>query len=160
MNCKVENCNKPKHAKGYCATHYMKIRRTGTLESCKELGIEKMTESLKSELTKLDPTPDPKHRGYLAVNVVNDIKFKARQRGKDWQLTNVEAYKLIIGACHYCGYSPAWPTARVGIDRVDNNKGYTLDNCVSCCFTCNSAKGELSVEEFRTWLRNVYERMP
>jgi hypothetical protein len=27
-----------------------------------------------------------------------------------------------------------------GIDRVDNEKGYLVENCVPCCFTCNSLK--------------------
>jgi hypothetical protein len=37
---------------------------------------------------------------------------------------------------------------RLGLDRVDNDGGYTLDNIVLCCFECNSAKNSnLSSEE-------------
>jgi 5-methylcytosine-specific restriction endonuclease McrA len=35
-----------------------------------------------------------------------------------------------------------------GIDRKDNEKGYTEENCVPCCKRCNGIKGEwLSYEE-------------
>ena len=113
-----------------------------------------------SDLSKLDSTPDTKKgcRGYLAVNLVNDIKFKALKRKKEWNLTNIEAYKLIIAQCYYCGFTPNWPANRVGIDRVDSSIGYQPSNCVPCCFTCNSAKGDKTVEEFKKWLQQAYLR--
>lgn len=45
-----------------------------------------------------------------------------------------------------------------GIDRTDNDKGYTTDNCVSCCGKCNSLKGTLSQGEFRQLVTSIYER--
>ena len=30
--CKVEGCNKPHSAKGYCSMHYARIKRNGTIE--------------------------------------------------------------------------------------------------------------------------------
>jgi 5-methylcytosine-specific restriction endonuclease McrA len=112
-----------------------------------------------SELSKLDPTPDtrtPKCTGYLASNIVNYIKQKAVDRNKEWSLSPIEAYYFIIGTCEYCGFKPDWPNNRIGIDRVDSSLGYIPSNCVSCCFTCNSAKGEKTVEEFRDWLRRIH----
>jgi hypothetical protein len=35
-----------------------------------------------------------------------------------------------------------------GIDRIDNSKGYIVDNCVPCCTYCNTIKGTRTVEEF------------
>lgn len=42
-----------------------------------------------------------------------------------------------------------------GIDRVENDKGYILDNCVPCCAQCNRDKGSSSLCDFvaRTWRR-------
>ncbi len=52
--------------------------------------------------------------------------------------------------CHYCTAIIPW-TAYQGngkkgnnsyyLDRMDNSKGYTLDNCVVCCPRCNKGKG-------------------
>lgn len=35
------------------------------------------------------------------------------------------------------------------LDRVDSKKDYTCNNVVPCCRTCNYAKSNLSLEEFR-----------
>jgi NUMOD3 motif len=115
-------------------------------------------ECMLSELSKLDTMKDPRpgYRGYFAANTVDDIRCKAKKRGKEWSIDSVYAYKLIIASCHYCGHTPNWPESRVGIDRIDNNKGYIYGNCVSCCFTCNSAKKELTTEEFIDWIKRIY----
>ena len=38
-------------------------------------------------------------------------------------------------SCIYCG-----DNKRIGLDRLDNNKGHTKDNTVPCCYDCNCAK--------------------
>lgn len=50
--------------------------------------------------------------------------------------------------CIYCG-TPG-PN---GIDRIDSEKGYEKDNCVPCCKHCNYVKGNLSAENFWTWVK-------
>jgi hypothetical protein len=45
---------------------------------------------------------------------------------------------LVQAPCHYCGNATQGETN--GIDRVDNSLGYTKENCVSCCWTCNRMK--------------------
>lgn len=52
--------------------------------------------------------------------------------------------------CYYCGNS-----SNGGIDRVDNNIGYTISNCVSCCFYCNTIKRDKSIEELREHLEKM-----
>ena len=46
--------------------------------------------------------------------------------------------------CHYCGN----PIPTIGLDRVDNRKGYALHNVVPCCIICNKGKQTLSVQEY------------
>ncbi len=110
-----------------------------------------------SELSKLDGIRDmrPGYRGFLAANTIDDIRHKAKKRGKEWSIDSVEAYKMIIAPCRYCGFAPNWPESHIGIDRVDNSKGYVAGNCVPCCFTCNSAKKELSEKEFFEWVKRI-----
>ncbi len=43
-----------------------------------------------------------------------------------------------------------------GLDRVDNNIGYTRDNTVPCCKWCNTAKNTMTQQEFKMWLRRAY----
>lgn len=66
--------------------------------------------------------------------------------------------------CHYCGVEPRQvhkPKGSNGaylyngLDRLDNAVGYTVENCVPCCYTCNHAKGKMSVEAFKVWLNRL-----
>lgn len=71
----------------------------------------------------------------------------------EWSLTP-EVFGEITGrSCTYCGDPPTLTFKKTkllynGIDRVLNDKGYTLDNSVACCGTCNKMKWAFKVEEF------------
>lgn len=42
------------------------------------------------------------------------------------------------------------------LDRVDNNKGYELDNVVPCCDMCNRAKLDYTIDEFKQWVKRLF----
>ena len=46
-----------------------------------------------------------------------------------------------------------------GVDRVNSNKGYILENCVSCCSWCNFSKSNRTVEEYKNWLQWVKQNV-
>jgi len=58
--------------------------------------------------------------------------------------------------CWYCGDVPE----TIGLDRIDNSKGYTLSNVVSCCRACNLAKLDADREEFLARCRRIASRHP
>lgn len=68
--------------------------------------------------------------------------------------------------CYYCNSEPqriskAWSenTPKFtynGIDRIDNSIGYTEENCVPCCTSCNYAKASMSILEFKKWVEKIY----
>lgn len=65
--------------------------------------------------------------------------------------------------CYYCGikeedFIPIWGKfyggetrgKKLEVDRRDNEKGYTLENCVLACSICNNAKSDkFTGEEFK-----------
>ena len=68
--------------------------------------------------------------------------------------------------CFYCNCLPAkecYTETRTslyiynGVDRRDNSLGYILNNCVSCCSSCNFAKNNKTEEEFLIWAQNFKE---
>jgi hypothetical protein len=96
-----------------------------------------------------------------------DYKIKAEHRGFLFSLTLDEFTKLTESQCNYCGisYSNLRPVRRKysamtylynGIDRVNNEKGYSFDNCVPCCRICNQAKHTLNSETFVKWVEKMY----
>ena len=72
-----------------------------------------------------------------------DFKSNANRRGLEITLTRDEFMSFWSKPCKYCGSV----LDRVGLDRLDNSKGYSLDNVVSCCPTCNYMKQRMSEEE-------------
>ena len=73
-----------------------------------------------------------------------DCKKGAKNRNYNWNLTDEYAINLMKNQCYYC-----FDTNNiVGIDRIDNTKGYEVDNCVSCCFQCNSMKSTKTKDDF------------
>lgn len=92
----------------------------------------------------------------------------ARERKLLFDITKDQAKCLFEQPCHYCGALPsvrythaslAGQYAWNGIDRVNSELGYTINNCVPCCGTCNFAKGTKTIEDFRTWIEKVYLHM-
>ena len=61
---------------------------------------------------------------------------------------------LIGKSCYYCGFID--PERCNGLDRVDNDGGYFVDNVVSCCMYCNMAKKDKSVVDYVEKMCSVY----
>jgi len=89
----------------------------------------------------------------------------ALDKGLEFTLTKEEFRSIAIQPCYYCGdepkqvYSPGLYNgdfAFTGVDRMNNDKGYTMDNCVPCCTICNLRKSDCDPIEFLKWAERVY----
>jgi hypothetical protein len=92
-------------------------------------------------------------------------KYGANKRGLCFELSREEFKELTQTDCVYCGQHPSHSVQNKGgngayiyngIDRIDNNLGYTLKNCVACCKRCNSMKMELSLNDFVEKISKIY----
>ena len=76
-------------------------------------------------------------------------KVYAKQKQLEWNLSETQYTHKISESCVYCGF-PNDVTAGIGLDRIDNNKGYAADNVLSCCTECNLVRGRrYTVEEMQ-----------
>jgi hypothetical protein len=105
-------------------------------------------------------TPEEAHFRQL----FSQSKKNAENRNKNFALIFDDWIMLATGFCHYCGGEPVSKinkdSSRAeiftnGIDRVDNFKGYTLDNCVPCCSMCNYFKKHYTQEAFLLHVRKI-----
>ncbi len=90
----------------------------------------------------------------------------ARNRSFDFELSFEQSEKITKENCYYCGAVPRQMRMfgtkssigfkRNGIDRVDNSKGYTIENCVPCCSECNFAKGSMDKDDFLNLVSRIY----
>lgn len=110
------------------------------------------------------------------------ILGSAKNRGKEMKLSITEISEKIKQNCFYCKTEPTLSFNTLknrrqsekdsnnfteeyikkatiyynGLDRIDSSKGYTLENTVTCCKTCNFAKNDLTQQEFYNWIQKVY----
>ncbi len=99
-----------------------------------------------------------------AINqVIYSYKRHACDRGHDWSLSRKEFIELNQTNCFYCDSPPSHLRKNKtgdyiynGIDRVNNNLGYSKENCVSCCYQCNQAKSSLTQDEFLNWIEKIH----
>lgn len=75
---------------------------------------------------------------------------RAPDRGYEFSVSKGTFMALLDEDCSYCGR----PTCN-GVDREDNNVGYTMDNCVPCCGTCNWMKYTLPADHFRRHVQKI-----
>ena len=78
-------------------------------------------------------------------------KNSAKRRGHDFQLSMEEFSTFQDEPCYYCG-DEIQSSGKIGIDRIDNTKGYIIENCVPCCEICNKMKLTL---DLNTWLLKI-----
>ncbi len=79
-----------------------------------------------------------------AIGKFSKLKTDAKARNLIIQINFEEYFNLFYNkSCFYCGKDNA-----SGLDRIDNNQGYILENCVACCKNCNIAKSNYSVKDF------------
>lgn len=67
----------------------------------------------------------------------NRIKSGAKIRGIPFSLSIEDIESFWQAECYYCGKK----IETLGVDRIDFRKGYSKENIISCCKSCNSIKG-------------------
>lgn len=100
--------------------------------------------------------------------VYDNYKRNAKKRNKPFQLTKNQARELFQSNCYYCDSEPRNQTKHKncngfytynGIDRLDSNLGYTLDNVVPCCKWCNISKRDRELKDFLDWAAKLSEHL-
>lgn len=107
-------------------------------------------------------------KGEASFNsVYHHYQWTAKKKGLVFKLSKDQFRHLATQDCFYCGDSPAYhydkpnrngKFKRNGIDRMDNEKGYTIDNTVPCCFECNKMKNSTDIGKFLTHVNRIAER--
>lgn len=75
-----------------------------------------------------------------------EYQRSAAKRNYAFELSLEHFERLVKEPCVYCEYHKEGEAN--GIDRLDNNKGYTLENSRSCCEMCNHMKQMYHVQYF------------
>lgn len=127
-------------AKGRCNSCYHKFHYQKNLED----------ERSKRRISGKKYYSTPKGRYVFSKN------RSTKHRNIEWNLTFEQYENLIIENCYYCD-DPLNPMG-TGLDRLKNDLGYTIDNVVPCCGSCNKIKSdELTSEEMKFVMKKLKE---
>lgn len=121
----------------------MKRWRADNQEKCRELRMRR--KQLKPDKVKAERQAYfESAKGRFAFG-----RRHARYRGIEWHLTLSEYEQLMSGAsCTYC--RGIIKSTGVGLDRIDNSLGYSIENVVPCCGSCNGIRNDfLSFDEMK-----------
>jgi len=93
----------------------------------------------------------------------------AEKRNYTFDLTKEEFCGIATAPCLYCGSQcqnkvkgggkTSGDFYYTGVDRVDNTLGYTKENCVPCCRTCNSMKLDMDVKHFTEHIKKIHNNL-
>lgn len=141
--CSVEGCNKPFWAKDRCHSHYdqqiyfknlnKNLSRHKEYYKNNKYKVKEYRERNKNKISNLRRNPENRFR--VSKNL-------AKYRNLSFTLTFEEYKSLISKPCYYCEGEFGKVETSLGLDRIDNGRGYELDNVLSCCTDCNRTRGD------------------
>lgn len=144
----------------------------GTSKSCGCFRVEHSRMLLSKNITY-----ERKPKEYAGItHAIKDVEKAAKKRGIEYNLTREEASYIMRQNCIYCNQEPNQMAIyskpglyrgrtqdglnnaqfiHNGIDRVDNTKGYNLENCAPCCGKCNIMKRTYSITEWFEHMQKI-----
>lgn len=144
MKKQCKTCGKKlskRNKSGFCQKHYLEDLKKNTVKcpEKKRLHRNKIEQKSRRSLT----------------GRFTQARYRAeKERGLDWGIAKSEYSELIKLPCHYC--KGEINETGAGLDRIDNTKGYLLDNVVPCCGSCNITRGDrLTSEEMKVAMKAV-----
>ena len=106
------------------------------------------------ERFKTNPEALRKKRLYVKTDRAIYIRYRydasRRSRNYVFELSFTVFSSLINSNCFYCGAENCR-----GVDRFNNDLGYTISNSVSCCKLCNEVKMQYSVKQMYNHLNKM-----
>ncbi len=83
-----------------------------------------------------------------------------------WDISLDIWQRIIEDGCYYCG-TQLTDIPGYSLDRIDNNKHYTLENVIPCCGFCNGIKSnrltleetKIAVEAILNWRKHAKENI-
>ncbi len=138
-------CKEDKPVEEFCKD---KSSKTGISQRCRSCFSEKAKNWYqRNKKRQHDLARQPRQRFLFG-------KKNATQRNLTWNIEETSFYELIKQPCDYCQQPPTLETTGVWLDRLDNTKGYELDNVVPCCGRCNTSKSNnFTPEEWKVMVK-------
>ena len=160
-NVKGKPCTFEALENGYCGNHQVQawkieVEKDESKKVCKDYirGCKNVLEKIISgKQNKQERCNNCRYKYHY-----KHYQYGAQKRNLVFEIEKEFFYEFIKNKCEYCGMIGHYGWN--GIDRSDNNKGYTMDNIVPCCSMCNKIKRKYTVDEFINFCKNISNNYP
>ncbi len=88
-------------------------------------------------------------------SVYTSYKCRAKKRNLEFKLSIEEFKSYWNKKCFYCNRE----IKKIGLDRIDNSKGYIKENIIPCCELCNWMKRDLTFKDFIYHIRDIFSNI-
>ncbi len=117
---------------------------------------------------KIEYQNDSRNLDSAFQRLLRTYKKGALNRKYIFDLEESDFRKLTSSDCRYCGSEPKqivyagrkkdekYCYKYNGIDRINNDIGYHIDNCIPCCSKCNTMKMDLEQNFFIEHIESIY----
>lgn len=91
----------------------------------------------------------------------NKYQKGAEPRGLSFSLSLEEFDEITKQPCFYCGDLPEdqFGNKFTGVDRIDSDKGYEIDNVIPSCPICNRMKSDYDFLEWIVHLKKIFKTL-
>lgn len=147
-------CSKNHKEKKYATKYYYSVKDSPDFKKNMTFKNKKAWEKMKNDPEKMERERLRRtswyHKSKNELSLKPERRYRiyvsaAKQKNRDFLISYEDFIKHFWQKdCYYCGDL----VKNAGIDRLDNNIGYVLDNCVSCCSMCNWMKRSFPEKEF------------
>jgi len=150
-------------------------RHTRYFVQCKKCGkiFSRRASVIRTSLNSIQCSNCRRNRNGKNLNAIQYKSYcayrsGAKKRNLVWGLDEKQFKILIQKNCYYCNEPPSRKKTVSyrddfelvnGIDRIDSSKGYTIDNCISCCSYCNVMKSDMKVNDFKKHISKIYNNI-
>lgn len=144
---------------------YYVVRKERSVSSCGCLEVER----IRNMVAGRKAATMPNQMG-AKNKLFGRYRTQAKSRGIAFDLPKDRFLELIAMNCTYCQAPPnsvIYPKydnkdlfcIYTGIDRRDSSLGYSEENCVPCCGTCNRMKSDMPVDDFINHVIKIVQNM-
>jgi hypothetical protein len=163
---KTKICNTCGLEKNITEFHKMKRGKDGVRTTCKECRkIEKKEYTSQDYVIEKQKKYYQEHKEtirkrlnkhYWTLNAqYHEYKKRAKKRNLEFELTENDCKNFYNTKCYYCNDD----IKGMGIDRLDSNIGYVLNNLVPCCSKCNYMKHVMNKYEFIKHMKKILNNL-
>lgn len=149
--CNLERVKNQRRDSGYWKKRYKKMSDLERAEYIKKKSEQNQRRFKTNPEALVNKKKYDKSDKGVYKRYINECNRRNRLvRGIKMELTFEEFSKLITSNCYYCGVENCR-----GVDRLDSDGNYTVENSQPCCSSCNEMKNNKTEVQFIEHLKKI-----